>query len=76
MQTSIYAEYVVSKILGARGYLWNQKSIWAGSNSSMIWWFGLLFPEGIYDPLMSGMFGLRKLGQKYAEKQEGEKKKV
>ena len=74
MVTAEYAQYVVNKIMGARGYLWNQKSIWAGSNSTMIWWFGILFPEGVYDPLMSGMFGLRKLGQKVAAEEESGKK--
>ena len=61
MPTEQYVKDVVSQLLKARGYLWNTKEIWAGSNSWLVWWINTFLPVGTFDIFMTREFGLGRL---------------
>lgn len=61
METEVYAEEVVGKVLGAEGWLWRTRTIWAGGGAGTVWWLGLVLPEVGWEWIVSRMFGFDKL---------------
>ncbi|KAL9026227.1 MAG: hypothetical protein Q9196_005069 [Gyalolechia fulgens] len=60
METSLYAQTVVSKVLGADG-LWRTRTIWAGGSAGTAKWLSWLLPEAVSEWVISKMFGFDKL---------------
>ena len=61
METEEYAKVVVGKVLAARGWLWDAKSVWVGGSAGRVWWVWSCMPEGVWDLVMGWMFGLGKV---------------
>jgi 1-acylglycerone phosphate reductase len=62
--TNIYTEQVVSRILGAKGWLWDTQEVWAGTAAHLFWWarwVDRVLPMGIWAPIYEWVFELGKL---------------
>ena len=63
METALYAKEVVGKILGAEGWIWRTRTIWAGGSAEMVRWLSWILPDTVTDWIVSRMFGFDKLQQ-------------
>ncbi|KAL8676872.1 MAG: hypothetical protein Q9186_006644 [Xanthomendoza sp. 1 TL-2023] len=61
METSLYAKEVVEKVLGAEGWLWRTRTIWAGGSAGTVWWLSWILPELGFEWIISRMFGFDKM---------------
>ncbi|KAL9592836.1 MAG: hypothetical protein Q9179_006318 [Wetmoreana sp. 5 TL-2023] len=61
MDTKLYAEEVVGKVLKAEGWLWKTKTIWAGGGAGTVRWLSWILPESVLEGIISRMFGFNKL---------------
>ena len=68
METEVYAEEVVRKVLEAEGWLWRTQTIWAGGSAGTVRWLSWILPEIVLDRLISRMFGFDKLRRVEGEK--------
>ena len=68
MKTEVYAEEVVGKVLGAEGWLWRTRTIWAGGSSGTVRWLSWILPDVVSDWVISRMFGFDKLRGVQGEK--------
>lgn len=71
IETDLYAKEVVDKVLGAEGWLWRTRTIWAGGSAGTVRFLSWFLPEVITEWIVSRMFGLNKL-----QNHEEEKKRV
>ena len=60
-KTDLYAMEVAKKVLGAEGWLWKTKTIWAGGSAGTVRWLSWILPEVILEWVISRMFGFNKL---------------
>ena len=68
METEVYAEEVVGKVLGAEGWLWKTRTIWAGGSSGTVRWLSWVLPEVVSDWVIARMFGFNKIQGVQGEK--------
>ena len=61
IDAGVYAKEVVGKILGAEGWLWRTRTIWAGGSAGLVRWLSWLLPESAMSAMVSRMFGFEKL---------------
>ena len=61
MDAGAYAKDVVGQILGAEGWLWRTRTIWAGGGAGLVRWLSWLLPESTMSVMVSKMFGFEKL---------------
>ncbi|KAL8722506.1 MAG: hypothetical protein Q9225_001022 [Loekoesia sp. 1 TL-2023] len=61
METDVYAQEVVEKVLGADGWLWRTRTIWAGGSARTVRWLSWILPEAVAEWIISRMFGFSKL---------------
>ena len=61
METEVYAKEVVGKVLGAEGWLWRTRTIWAGGSAGMVRWLSWVLPDFVGDWVIARMFGFNKL---------------
>ncbi|KAL9100423.1 MAG: hypothetical protein Q9163_004205 [Psora crenata] len=61
METVLYAQEVVKKVLEAEGWLWKTKTIWAGASSGTVRWMSWIVPQTILEWVVTRMFGFNKL---------------
>ena len=61
MDTKAYAQLVVGQVLGAKGWLWSTRKIWAGGGAELVMWLSWFLPERAIDRIISRMFGFDEL---------------
>ncbi|KAL8840387.1 MAG: hypothetical protein Q9176_003880 [Flavoplaca citrina] len=61
MNTKAYAQLVVGQVLGAKGWLWSTRKIYAGGGAELVMWLSWFLPERAIDRIISRMFGFDEL---------------
>lgn len=61
MDTKAYAQQVVGQVLGAKGWLWTTRKIWAGGGAELVMWLHWFLPERAIERIISRMFGFDEL---------------
>lgn len=72
LDNAVYATEVVGKVLAGHGWFWKRRTIWAGASAHMVEWVStfLGIDSGLWDWLMTRMFGLGRLYQKDIKQKE------
>ena len=72
MDNAVYARKVVGEVLAGDGWIWKRRTIWAGGSANMVKWVSMFLgtESGLWDWLMTRMFGLGRLYQKDFKKKE------
>ena len=68
MDTALYAQKTVARILRAEGWFWKTKTIWVGGGAETVRWLSLILPETLTEWIVSRIFGFSKLKRVEGEK--------